>query len=113
MNLLPFWKTILWKSWANRAVAISLASFAGFAAISATPTDMLAFVPDLVINGAKYVLATTGFVAGIASPFLRVIAQNFGTDPASGQQIVTAVGVAPAGTNPTPAVVVASPQSKS
>lgn len=106
MNLLPLWKTIFWKSWANRAVAISLGCFAGFAAITATPDQIVEFVPVLVIVGAKYMFATGGFVAGVSAPFLRVVAQNFGTD-SEGNQIVTAVGTAPAGTSPNPPVVVA------
>jgi hypothetical protein len=111
MKLIPFAGTILWKSWANRAIGLSLGCFAGFAAISATPAEIMAFVPVVVVIGAKYVFATGGFVAGVASPFLRVVAQNFGED-AKGNQIVSAIGVAPAGTDPTPPVVVSMDVAK-
>lgn len=111
MNLLPFWKTIIWKSWANRAIALSLGCFAGFAGISATPVDVLAYVPDMLISGTKYALATSGFIFGIAATLLRVVVQNFGVD-AVGNQIVTAVGTAPPGTNPNPAVVVSAAEPK-
>ena len=111
MKFLPFASRIFWKSWANRSVLASVGCFAAFTAISATPDKIMEFVPLLVVVGAKYVFATGGFVFGVAAPFLRIVTQDFGTD-ASGNQIVGAIGTAPAGTSPTPPVVVAMPDTK-
>jgi hypothetical protein len=105
MKLLPFWPTILWKSWSNRAAAMAgvLAGAAGC---------LHAFdvaYPSSWGNTAEYFLAAGSAFCGLfLAPTLRVISQNFGTD-ASGNQIVAAIGTAPAGTSPTPAVVVAMP----
>lgn len=108
MNFLPFAGTIIWKSWANRAAAFGgiLAAACGslhaFDAVYANPYG----------NTAEYWLAAgAAFMGIVVAPTLRVVAQNFGTD-ADGNQIVTAVGVAPPGTSPTPPVVVAKPSTK-
>jgi len=111
MKLLPFASKIFWKSWANRAVLLSLGCFTGFTAISAMPDKVMEFVPFLVTTGVKYVFATGGFLFGVAAPFLRIVTQDFGTD-SSGNQIVGAIGTAPPGTSPTPPVVVAMPDPK-
>lgn len=108
MNLLPFWKTIIWKSWANRAAAFGGVLAAGCGALHGFD----AMYPSVYGDKAEYVLAAAAAFLGIVvAPTLRVVAQNFGTD-SDGNQIVTAVGTAPPGTNPTPPVVVAAPPAQ-
>lgn len=105
MNLLPFWSTILWKSWSNRAAALSgtLAGITG----ALHGFDMI--YPSQVGTVSELYLAGAAAFCGIViAPALRIISQNFGTDTA-GNQIVSAVGTAPAGSSPTPQVVVAAP----
>lgn len=105
MKLLPFWKTIIWKSWSNRAAA-----FGGV--LAAACGGMHAFdavYPSKAGNLSEYYLAAgAAFMGLVVAQVLRIIAQNFGTDP-DGNQIVTAVGIAPPGSSPTPPVVVAAP----
>lgn len=104
MNLLPFWKTILWKSWSTRAAAFGGVLAAACGSLHAF--DML--YPSTYGSTAELWLAAgAAFMGLVIAPTLRVVAQNFGTDP-EGNQIVTAVGVAPPGTNPNPPVVVAA-----
>lgn len=108
MNLLPFWKTILWKSWANRAAALG----GVFAAGAGCMHGFDAIYPSRPGDLSEYILAAAAAFMGIVvAPMLRVIAQNFGTD-SDGNQIVTAVGTAPTGTNPNPLVVVATPPTQ-
>ena len=108
MKFLPFAGTILWKSWANRAAA-----FGGvLAAACGALHGFDAMYPSVWGDKSEYVLAAAAAFFGIVvAPVLRVVSQNFGTD-ASGNQIVGAIGTAPAGTSPTPPVVVAMPDPK-
>lgn len=108
INFLPFAATILWKSWANRAAAFGgvLAAACGslhaFDAVYASPYG----------NTAEYWLAAgAAFMGIVVAPTLRVVAQNFGEDK-EGNQIVTAVGIAPSGTSPNPPIVVAQLSTK-
>jgi len=108
MRLLPFWKTIIWKSWSNRAAAFGGVLAAACGSLHAYD----AVYPSAFGNKAEYFLAAgAAFMTIVVTQVLRVISQNFGTD-ASGNQIVAAIGTAPAGTSPTPAVVVAMPDPK-
>ena len=105
MNLLPFWTTIFWKSWSSRAAALGGICAAACGSMHAFDTLYPSHAGDLT----EYGLAAAGAFFGlVVAPTLRVISQNFGTDTA-GNQIVSAIGVAPAGASPTPPVVVAAP----
>lgn len=105
MNLLPFWQTILWKSWSNRFAALggTLAGITG----ALHGFDMI--YPSQVGTVVELYLAGASAFCGIVlAPACRIIQQNFGTD-ASGNQIVSAIGTAPPGSDPRPSVVIAMP----